>query len=94
DLPIYITENGLADKKDKKRAKFIKEHLKYIHKAIEKGVDVRGYLHWSLIDNFEWVDGFGPRFGLVEMNYKDMSTKIRPSAREYAEICKTSFLAS
>ena len=88
NLPIYITENGLADKEDKKRAKFITEHLKQIHQAIEDGVDVKGYMHWSLIDNFEWVDGYGPRFGLVEMNYKDMSTKIRKSAREYAEICK------
>ncbi|MCK4891953.1 MAG: family 1 glycosylhydrolase, partial [Candidatus Pacebacteria bacterium] len=50
------------------------------------------YLHWSLIDNFEWVDGFGPRFGLVEMNYKTMGTKIRKSAREYAEICKNNGL--
>ncbi|MCK4799407.1 glycoside hydrolase family 1 protein [Candidatus Parcubacteria bacterium] len=92
NLPIYITENGLADKEDKKRAKFITGHLKQIHRAIEDGVDVRGYMHWSLIDNFEWVDGYGPRFGLVEMNYKDMSTKIRKSAREYAEICKKNSL--
>ena len=94
NLPIYITENGLADKEDKKRAKFITGHLKQIHRAIEDGVDVRGYMHWSLIDNFEWVDGYGPRFGLVEMNYKDMSTKVRESAREYAEICKNNRLAS
>jgi beta-glucosidase len=88
DLPIYITENGLADKKDKKRAKFITEHLKQIHRAIQDGVDVRGYMHWSLIDNFEWIEGFGPRFGLVEMNYKTMRTKVRKSAREYARICE------
>ncbi len=88
NLPIYITENGLADKGDKKRAKFITEHLKQIHRAIDDGVDVKGYMHWSLIDNFEWADGFGPRFGLVEMDYKTMGTKIRESAREYAEICE------
>ncbi|MCK5476056.1 MAG: glycoside hydrolase family 1 protein [Candidatus Pacebacteria bacterium] len=92
NLPIYITENGLADEKDQKREKFIKQHLRYIHKAIKNGADVRGYMHWSLIDNFEWRDGYGPRFGLVEMNYKDMSTKIRPSALEYAKICKTGVL--
>ncbi|PJE57554.1 MAG: glycoside hydrolase family 1 protein, partial [Candidatus Portnoybacteria bacterium CG10_big_fil_rev_8_21_14_0_10_38_18] len=50
--PIYITENGLADAKDEKRTKFIIDHLKWVHKAIEEGVDVRGYFHWSLIDNF------------------------------------------
>jgi len=88
NLPIYITENGLADKKDKHRAEFIKEHLKYIQKAISDGVNIKGYLHWSLLDNFEWADGFEPRFGLVEMDYEKMETKIRESAKEYAEICK------
>ena len=92
NLPIYITENGLADKEDKKRAKFIIEHLKQIHRAIDDGVNVKGYMHWSLIDNFEWADGFGPRFGLVEMNYKTMGTKVRESARGYAEICKNNSL--
>ncbi|MEA1937299.1 MAG: glycoside hydrolase family 1 protein [Patescibacteria group bacterium] len=87
NLPIYITENGLADKKDKNRAEFIREHLKYVHKAISEGVNVKGYLHWSLLDNFEWADGFKPRFGLVEMDYEKMEVKIRESAREYAEIC-------
>ncbi len=88
NLPIYITENGLADAKDKNRAEFIRKHLKYVHKAINKGVNVRGYLHWSLLDNFEWADGFKPRFGLVEMDYEKMETKIRGSAREYAKVCR------
>lgn len=88
NMPIFITENGLADKDDSKRAKFITEHLKWIHKAMGYGADVRGYLHWSLIDNFEWTFGFTPRFGLVEMNYGTMETKIRPSAFVYAAICK------
>ncbi len=92
DLPIYITENGLADAKDAKRTKFITEHLKWTHKAIKEGVDIRGYLHWSLIDNFEWTFGFKPRFGLIEMNYKTMETRIRPSALEYAKICKKNVL--
>ncbi|MCK4891234.1 MAG: family 1 glycosylhydrolase, partial [Candidatus Pacebacteria bacterium] len=93
NLPIYITENGLADKKDQKREKFIKEHLRCIHKAIENGVDIKGYMHWSLIDNFEWIDGYGPRFGLVEMDYKTMKTKIRSSAIAYAKICKKNELS-
>jgi len=90
--PIYITENGLADKKDEQRAKFIKDHLYWIHKAIEEGVDVRGYLHWSLLDNFEWDKGFWPRFGLVEVDYKTLERKIRPSAYQYAKICKENTL--
>lgn len=85
---IYIAENGLADADDSQREKFIKEHLYWIHKAISEGVDVRGYFHWSLLDNFEWDKGFWPRFGLVEIDYKTMERKIRPSAWEYAKICR------
>jgi beta-glucosidase len=86
--PIYITENGLADAKDEKRAKFIIDHLKWIHKAIEEGVDVRGYFHWSLMDNFEWDKGFWPRFGLIEIDYKTLRRIPRDSSRVYAKICK------
>jgi len=84
--PIYITENGLADAHDEHRAWFIKEHIRWIKKAMEEGVDVRGYLYWSLLDNFEWDKGFWPRFGLVEVDYKTMERHIRPSAREYKKI--------
>lgn len=86
--PIYITENGLADAEDKNRKKFIKDHLRWIHKAIEEGVDVRGYLHWSLMDNLEWDKGFWPRFGLVKIDYDTMARIPRPSAFYYADICK------
>ncbi len=86
--PIYITENGIADARDEKRAKFIYDHLSWVGKAIKEGVDVRGYFYWSFLDNFEWDKGFWPRFGLVEINYKTMERKIRPSAWEYAKICK------
>ena len=86
--PIYITENGLADAEDKNREWFIKESLKNIHKAIQEGVDIRGYFYWSLLDNFEWDKGFWPRFGLVEIDYKTMKRKIRKSAFEYAKIIK------
>ena len=94
NLPIYITENGLADAKDEKRKEFIAEHLKWMHKAIEDGADVRGYFHWSLLDNFEFpeVRGFWPRFGLVEVDFKTQERKIRPSAFEYATICKNNAL--
>ena len=90
--PIFITENGLADARDVNREWFIKESLKYVHKAIQEGVYVRGYFYWSFLDNFEWDKGFWPRFGLVEIDYKTMERKIRPSARAYAEICKDNSL--
>jgi len=90
--PIYITENGLADAKDLLRKDFIKDHLYWIYKAIQEGIDVRGYFHWSLMDNFEWHRGFGPRFGLIEIDYKTLERKLRPSAYYYAEICKKNSL--
>ncbi|MEI7498757.1 MAG: glycoside hydrolase family 1 protein [Candidatus Falkowbacteria bacterium] len=86
--PIYITENGLADRADVKRADFIRDHLLWVHRAISEGVDVRGYFYWSLFDNFEWDKGFWPRFGLVEVNYQTLERNIRPSGHYYADICK------
>lgn len=90
--PIYITENGIADASDTKREKFIRDHLWYLHQAIAQGVDARGYLYWSLLDNFEWAHGFGPRFGLAAVDYKTLRRAIRPSARAYAKICQTNTL--
>ena len=86
--PIYITENGLADAEDSKRAKFIIDHLSWVYKAIQEGVDARGYFHWSLMDNFEWAEGFKPRFGLFEVDYKTLARIERPSAKVYTKICK------
>jgi beta-glucosidase len=98
--PVYIFENGLADAKDEKRAQFIVDHLKWTHRAIENSVDVKGYFHWSLLDNFEWDKGFAPRFGLIEIDYRaerdtnhaergyNLKRIPRPSSKVYAEICK------
>ena len=86
--PLFIMENGLADASDKKRAEFITEHLKYVHQALGEGVDVRGYFHWSLIDNFEWAEGFRGKFGLYSVNRKTFARVARPSAKIYSEICK------
>ena len=91
NLPVYIMENGLADNDDSRRPEYIKEHLMWLHRAIDEGVDVRGYFHWSLLDNFEFPDvrGFWPCFGLIGIDYKTLERKIRPSALEYAKICKS-----
>ncbi len=91
--PLYILENGLADKKDVRRENYIKDHLYYVHKAITQGADVKAYLYWSLLDNFEWEEGFGPRFGLIEIDREDfLRRKVRYSALEYAKICKSNSL--
>lgn len=87
--PLYILENGLADNNDTRREKFIKDHLYYTHRAISQGADVRGYLYWSLTDNFEWEEGFGPKFGLIDIDRGSLlRRKVRYSATKYAEICK------
>ncbi|OGN13093.1 MAG: hypothetical protein A3J47_01225 [Candidatus Yanofskybacteria bacterium RIFCSPHIGHO2_02_FULL_43_22] len=90
--PIWVTENGIADSTDKLREQFIKEHLRWVWQAIHDGVDVRGYLYWSLLDNFEWAEGYRPKFGLVEVNLKTFERKIRPSALEYAKISRDNIL--
>lgn len=86
--PVIITENGIADASDTKREAYIRSHVLAIGKAISEGADVRGYFHWSLLDNFEWDSGFGPRFGLIEVDYKTQERKIRSSAWEYKRIIK------
>lgn len=93
DKPVYVTEHGLADKEDINRAWYIRESLASVHKAIETGVDVRGYSHWSLLDNFEWAEGFPPRFGLINIDYENNQTRtVRESAKNYATICKDNAL--
>jgi beta-glucosidase len=85
-LPVYVTENGIADARDAKRGAFLVDHLRELERAIADGVDVRGYYHWSLLDNFEWAEGYEPRFGLVEVDYATGARRIRESARLYARI--------
>lgn len=92
ERPVYITENGLADKADILRKDFIRDHLYWVHKAIEEGVDIRGYFYWSLMDNFEWEKGFEPKFGLIRIDYRTLERKFRPSANFYAKISKENAL--
>ena len=86
--PIYVTENGLPDDDDDQRPSFIVRHLMQVYRAIQDGVDVRGYFHWTLVDNFEWADGWGLRFGLVALNPETQERTLRPSASIYADICQ------
>jgi beta-glucosidase len=87
-LPIYITENGVADAADAQRALFLADHLYVLEKAIADGIDVRGYFQWSLIDNFEWAAGYCPHFGQFAVDYNDpnRARTPRPSATVYKQI--------
>lgn len=88
NLPIYIMENGIADEMDTKRETYIRDHLIQVHRAIKQGIPVKGYFHWSLLDNFEWAYGYSKKFGLVRVNFLTQERTIRKSAYSYAEICK------
>lgn len=85
---IIITENGIADTADNKRKWWITQTVIGMRKAINNGVKLDGYLHWSLMDNFEWAYGKWPRFGLVEVDYKISERKLRPSAIWYSGVIK------
>ena len=91
--PIYITENGLADKADKHRIWYIENILKNVHRAINDNIPVKGYFHWSLLDNFEWDLGFKPRFGLFEVDYQSFARTPRPAADYYSQVCKNNSLS-
>jgi beta-glucosidase len=79
-LPIYVTENGVADAKDVNRARFLGEHVFEIGKALARGVELRAYQHWALIDNFEWASGYCPRFGLYRVDYDDPARPRSPTS--------------
>ncbi|OIO33850.1 MAG: hypothetical protein AUJ70_02405 [Candidatus Omnitrophica bacterium CG1_02_40_15] len=89
ELPIIITENGISTPDDNLRWEYIHDHLENIHLAMEKGVKVTGYLCWSLMDNFEWDKGFGPRFGLIDIDYSTYKRTVRESAVKFGRGCKT-----
>jgi len=84
--PIYITENGIADDSDLKRASFIEDHLLVTNRAIHDGMNVKGYFYWSLMDNFEWVDGFDVRFGLYAVDFATQKRTLRKGSLKYKEI--------
>ncbi len=87
--PIYITENGLPDHDDDQRPRWLLGHLHELHRAITDGCDVRGYYHWTFTDNFEWSEGWGLRFGLVDLDPVTQERKPRPSAYMFSRIART-----
>lgn len=85
-VPIYVSEAGIADATDEKRADYIKGLVRCMHVAIQKGVRVLGFMYWSLFDNYELAQGYEKRFGLVAINYDTLERVVRPSAYVYKEI--------
>jgi beta-glucosidase len=79
--PIIVTENGIASGDDRRRIDYTRHALRGLKAALADGIDVRGYLHWSALDNFEWVFGFRPRFGLIAVDRTTFQRTLKPSAR-------------
>jgi beta-glucosidase len=90
--PVYVTENGIAARDDAVRERYLPEVLKYVHLAIEDGVDVRGYFHWTNMDNFEWARGYSARFGLIAVDRSSLERTVKPSGRLYARIAAANAL--
>ncbi|MBX5321351.1 glycoside hydrolase family 1 protein [Candidatus Bathyarchaeota archaeon A05DMB-3] len=85
--PLYVTENGVADEEDKLRPKFIENHVAVLEKALnEEKIDVRGYFHWALTDNYEWAKGFKMKFGLFAVDLQTKKRIMRKSAKTYKQI--------
>ena len=91
--PIYITENGLPDADDDQRPRWLVGHLAAVQRAIREGADVRGYYHWTFVDNFEWAEGWGLRFGLIALDPVTQERCPRPSAAVYSEIAKANAIS-
>ena len=97
-LPIVITENGMSNSDwvaldgrvhDGPRIDYLQRHLRALHKAINEGTDVRGYFHWSFIDNFEWAEGYKHRFGLIHCDFETQKRTLKDSAYWYREVIQT-----
>jgi len=87
-LPIMVSENGTCTARDASRWPFIHMHLWHLARALSEGVNVIGYLYWSLLDNFEWAEGYKARFGLVEVDYATQERRVRPSALYFREVIR------
>lgn len=92
-IPMIITENGVEDAEDKLRPRYLIQHLYQVWRAINFNLPVKGYFHWSLVDNFEWERGWTQRFGLWELDIETQARHKRPSVDLYSEICRTNAIS-
>ncbi|MGH7820730.1 MAG: glycoside hydrolase family 1 protein, partial [Candidatus Binatia bacterium] len=86
--PVYVTENGMATLDDEARSRHLLAHLEAVWNAIRTGVDVRGYMYWSLMDNFEWAEGYSRHFGLIAVDRVTLERRPRPAAYLYQDIIR------
>jgi beta-glucosidase len=94
DVPLLVTENGIATDDDTRRVAYLRGALAAVHSAIEEGIDVRGYYVWSLLDNFEWMMGYRPTFGLVAVDRSTFARTVKPSAEFLGRVAQANELGS
>jgi beta-glucosidase len=92
DIPIIVTENGTDTTDESARIDYIDSHLRQILRAINDGIDIRGYMYWSLTDNWEWTYGFKSRFGLIHVDYETQERAIKEGGRWYADVIRNNAL--
>jgi beta-glucosidase len=90
DVPLIVTENGIATDDDSQRIEFVQTSLKGVQNCLDDGIDIRGYFYWSLLDNFEWVYGYKPHFGLVNVDLKTQKRSVKPSMKFYKGVIDSS----
>jgi beta-glucosidase len=93
-LPVYVTENGMAHDDDRVRVQYIADHLAALDQVRRGGADIRGYFYWSAMDNFEWNFGYGPKFGLIEIDRQTLERRPRPSAYFFRDIVRSRQLST
>ncbi len=94
NVPMIVTENGVDDSQDSLRPRYLIQHLHQVWRAVNFNYPVKGFFHWTLVDNFEWERGWTQRFGLWELDVETQARRKRPSADMYAEICKENGISS
>ena len=92
EIPLIVTENGLAATNDARRTAYVHEALQGVLRCLDDGIDVRGYTYWSLLDNFEWVLGYRPQFGLVAVDRTTFARTVKPSARWLGQVARANRL--
>jgi beta-glucosidase len=87
-VPLFVTENGIATDDESLRRDFIIRHLKCLAEACQDGVDMIGYLYWSLMDNYEWALGMAPHFGLAAVDSITQERQPRPCVEDFSRVCR------
>ena len=94
EVPLLVTENGIGTDDDEQRIAYVREALQGVGRCLADGLDVRGYTYWSLLDNFEWALGYGPHFGLVEVDRTSFVRTPKASAEWFSEVARTNVLGT